>query len=556
MRREPGPSQRRILAARHPMGLALLLALVSSISCRDRGAEKPADAGVVQDSAAGNDGGPDASDSGDGGSSVHCYEGVEEGDFPDRVVFRSKTKSFNWRWYVTLSEGMIWVKPNAEEGETPGAWTLLGSGLPSGSDVHRFDPPTEILEISADGTWLHALSSAGVFYRGTDFTGNVHQSFTWSDAWGHPAATGPGITVQFPTTHGWAVSDSQAAAVGHYEDRLGTSHSVGLGVAHIYRIGAEGRTLIFNDWWLPADWSRQICLPDRGTFFAENMSASASTVFVVGALGELYTRIYDFDTSGENDLLTYSFLIHQPSGDTRALPAEDWLRQPDISDGLITSQITIIQNGQGNAARMLRVEGVREGRTGFFYKEIFDQGWSFEETGYRVCGPFLNAPGRAPPEPMSPDDFTLSGTLVRSGSVSVGILIPGFNLMCSPADTYLSVNGEPLTVDGLPLVFPLHHVHSLILEERAMEYWLDGVPSTIRAALIVPAEVAHIDDLSARATVQSLFEDRQGVNFQGTVTLEQLSLSEMTWMDPAVGVVPGDEKADPWNTIVLEATAP
>jgi hypothetical protein len=331
-----------------------------------------------------------------------------------------------------------------------------------------------------------------------------------------------------------------------------------MGVAHLYRIGPTGRTLFFNDWWLPADWSRQICLPDRGTFFAENMSASASTIFVIGTLGEMYTRLYDFDTGGENDTLVYSFLITEASGETRALPAEHWRRQPDITDGLITSRITIFQDGQGNAARMLRVEGVRDGHTGFYFKHIFDDDWSFEETGTRVCGPFLNAPGRVPRDPVEPDDTSLSGTLsvdrLLGADVSVDIDILDFNMVCSPTRVHLLVDASPVTVDGVPLVFELHHVHSLILETRPTEYWLYGIPATIRAVLLLPAEIADIDDEVARDVILSLVEDRRGINFKGSATLEQLTLDEMTWLDPAVGIVPGDEKADPGNAIRLVAT--
>lgn len=209
---------------------------------------------------------------------------------------------------------------------------------------------------------------------------------------------------------------------------------------------------------------------------------------------------------------------------------------------------------------MLRVEGVRDGRTGFYFKRIFDDAWSFEETGYRVCGPFLNAPGRVPREPVAPGDYALSGTLavdrLVGADVSVGIDILDFNIVCSPARAHLLVEGGPVTVGGEPLVFPLHHVHSLVLEQRATEYWLDGTPATIRAALLLPAEIDAIDDAASRATIRALVEDRRGINLQGSATLDRLTLDEMTWLDPAVGVVPGDEKADPGNAIQLRAVRP
>lgn len=521
----------------------------------DTGTDPPKDAGGSSVPDASVDARPDDA----GGEPLQCYGDADDGELPERVIFRSATTSFNRRWVVALHQGRIWYKPNAEAGQEPGEWAELGHGLPEGAGLVRFPPPQRIVEISADGTWLHALSAAGVFYRGTDFTGDLGLGFGWSDTWGHPASQGPGITAEFPTTHGWSVSDSQRGEVHHYEDRLGTVHGVGMGVAHLYRLGADGRSLMLNDWWLPADWSRQICLPDRDTRFADNISASASTVFIVGALGALYTRLYDFDTAGENDTLEYSFLIAEPTGNVRSLPAEGWRRQPDIEDGLITRRISIHQDGQGNAARELRVEGVRDGQTGFFHKHIFDERWSFEATGMRVCGPFLNAPGRVPPAPVQPADRQLEGTLERNPSlgeaVAVGVDVLGFHLMCSPTEATLNLGGQPVTVHGEPLRFALHHVHTLTFEQRDRQYWLQGEPAAIRAALLVPAEVAEIDDEAARATVRSLFEDRRVVNFQGSATLEELTLDEMTWLDPLVGVVPGNEKADPGNTIELRAVA-
>jgi len=522
----------------------------------DTGRDDPEDAGDARAPDQGEELTPDS-----GGEELPaCYGDPDQGDLPERVIFRSATTSFNRRWVVALQDGRIWYKPNPDTGQEPADWALLSSGLPEGAGLGRFAPPERIVEISADGTWLHALSAAGVFYRGTDFTGDLALGLGWSDSWGHPASQGPGITAEFPTTYGWSVSDSQRGGVHHYEDRLGTEHSVGMGVAHVYRLGADGRSLIFNDWWLPADWSRQICLPERGTLLAANIGASASTLFIVGALGELYTRLYDFDTAGENDTLEYSFLISEPRGRVRSLPAEGWRRQPDIDDGLITRRSSIHQDGQGNAARELRVEGVRDGQTGYYYKHLFDERWSFEPTGRRVCGPFLNAPGRVPPAPVPPADHELTGTLERTPTlgeaVAVGMEVLGFNLMCSPTEATLSVDGQPVTVRGEPLRLPLHHVHTLTLEQRDREYWLQGEPAALRGALLVPAEVASIDDEVARGTVRSLFEDRRVVNFQGWATPGELNFAEMTWLDPLVGVVPGDEKADPGNTIQLRVAAP
>ena len=477
------------------------------------------------------------------GSEEEPAQCIDDDPFPpDRVYFRTANRSFNLRWYVILNEGRIWVKPNEETGGA-GDWTMLGAtGMPEGNALPNFGVPQSITEISADGVHLQALSNAGAFYRGTDMTGNILLSFTWTDRWGGTGATGDGLTMEFSTQYGWSVSDSHPLGVDHYEDPNGQVHSVGMGVAHLYRLGPDGRDIFFNDWWLPNDWSRQICGPDRSTFKALNISVSASTMFLIGERGEMYTRLYDFDTGGENSLLTYSYIVTGPAGTTRKLPAEDWRRQPDITDGLITKKITIFQNGQGNAARVLRVEGVQNGITGFFYKGIYDPAWSFQQTGRTVCGPFLNDPDSpvTPSAAVDPVDARLAGTLSLDNK-SVGIVLENFNMVCSPARAHILYNGQIVTAGGQPLDLAFHHVHTMVENKRPTRYWLSGIPAYVQAALLIPASINQIDDPAAKEYITSLFGTRKVINFLGNALPQNVELSEIMWTE--LFRVPAEEKA-------------
>lgn len=468
-----------------------------------------------------------------------CFGTTNDG-LPERVHFRDATASFNRRWYVALKDGRLWVKPNDEQGAAPGPWQLLGTGLPAGSGLVRFSAPTSLTELSADGVHLQVKSSDGVLYRGTDFTsGSILRSFEWTDKWGWPAGEGSGLRDEPGERVIWSVSDSHPFGVDHFEDRNGTTHKVGLGVAHQYRLGADGRSLFFNDWWLPNDWSRQLCPPARGTLGLLNLSVSASTLFVVGERGALFTLLYDFDIGGENDLLEYSYVLTRASGTTRALPAGPWQRQPDITDGLITSRITIFQDGQGNAARVLRVEGVREGVTGYFHKRIDAPTWSFTPTGHRVCGPFLNERPALQPPVMPPDDHELTGTL-RLGAQSLTVRVVDFNVVCSPARVQVLLDGKVVTAGGAPLELPLHHVHGLVTARRPTGYWRAGMAATIRGALL-PPRLDGVDDPAARRALERLFGRRRVVNLTGTATDSTLQLKEIDWLTPFL--VPGDEKA-------------
>lgn len=462
-------------------------------------------------------------------------------DLPEQVLFRSATESFGGVWSVAVRDGRIWVKPSGEGGE----WTLLGAtGLPEG----RLNPPQAIAEISADGHHLHALSSDGAFYRGTSLERRTLRGFGWTDRWGWPMGRGPGITAEFSTERGWAVSDSHPGGVRRYEDILGTEHAVGLGVAHVYRLGPQGERIYFSDWWLPADWSRQICGPRQGRLRMARLSASASTLFVVGTDGSLHTRLYDFDTAGENDLLTYSYVLDGPAGTTRALPAEGW-RQHPRPDGEITDRITIFQDGEGNHARILRIEGQQGELAGYFEKRIDEDAWAFYPSGEPLRGALL------PLEDATVDveAVVIAGTISRPDlDVVLQVELSDYDLFCSPATATLSYQGSPLTVGGEPLELEFHHVRSLSAQEVSREFWRDGDAVEIRGALLLSGDIDHVDSAGARAALQRLLGDRAVVNFVGEGHADGLSVEELDRRQRFQ--VPLDEKAPPGQVIRLEAS--
>jgi hypothetical protein len=488
---------------------------------------------------------------------VSCGGGLDLAppcDLPDRVWFRDATESFNRDWYVALRDGRVWVKPNEETGERPaGPWALLGeTGLPEGGGLEHGDPPEALSSISADGCWLHAISAEGKIYRGSDLRTGLGWWFQWKVRWGWPAGRGEGLSLDESVDRGWSVSDSHPFDVDHYSDIYGQEHSVGLGVGHVYRASPDGTRIHWNDWWLPADWSRQVCSPERGGLRILNLSASASTLFVLTEDGGLWTRLWDFDTSGENDLYTYSYLEENVSRSVRGLPAEPWLRQPDIPEGRITDRITIFQDGAGNAARVLRIEGSLGGVRGLFEKRIDGDAWSFVETGQPLRGRFLEERGAAPQPPLAPRGVLLEGSLGREDlDQTLALELQDYDLFCSPARVTLLHEGEPLTVDGEPLELALHHVHAMLDEPRPQDWWLSGEAAPVRGALLIPDEVALVDDPGARALALELLGDRAVINFRGQASHEGLQLEEIPRGDAFH--VPGNEKGRSGELFLLSA---
>ena len=304
------------------------------------------------------------------------------GGFPATIELKTPKQTFTHKFYFLLREGRIWAKSRTETGDD-GRWQLLnGTGLPSpAADKAPWKNLTHIKAISADGDNLIAVSRQNIVYYTKTY------NWKWKD---HFSA--------IPFTRQLVMpSGSRAFGISHrgsfmrfYRDIDGNAHSVSAGVTSLYLLDADGHTIRYADPWLPPKFAHVLDTPEKGRFIAESMSVSGSTVFLMNAAGKMYTRLYDYDTSGQNPVLSYSYKRENRQETTRektrSLPPEDWLLQPEIA-GNITSLITIFQTGEGNSSFELRVEGTdEEGQTGYFAKPIYDGEWSFYKTGHPLVG--------------------------------------------------------------------------------------------------------------------------------------------------------------------------
>ena len=313
------------------------------------------------------------------------------GDYP---VLKTRTVTFNTRYYLRVENGGISIKPNRERTGLDGKWEPLAIPAQARGDIR---------EISADGDNLIAVSGSGrVFYM-------KFSTFKWQLDWGMPASA----ILYLPANRSWAIAH-KGPEVGGYEDPDGKFMAISAGVTTLYSLSKDGRTLQYADPWLHPEFNYFINTPLRGRFTAEAMSASASTIFLIGKNGRMFTRLADFDSLGTDPLLKYSFEPCAKS-DVIRLPSEDWREQPRINDR-ITAKITILQNGRGNAARELRVEGVDgEGNGGYYSKRIFGEAWTFVKTGAVVAGPFLEA-GPEETAPSIDRDYALEYKRLPAGS--------------------------------------------------------------------------------------------------------------------------------------------
>jgi len=314
------------------------------------------------------------------------------GILPDTVYIKTSSQTFNKNYQFCLVDGKIYYKGRFPD-LMPTDWEILdGCGLPY-SKRNLYPTPKYIVAIAGDVDSLLAMSDNGKIYEYYFERTTIRRHITWYNRMGFPAKGQLDLDSTTGNARAWAVG-TRRSEVLYYTDIFGNHHHYGsMGIETFYFLNDAGDSIRFTDSGLPADLSRTMLLPERGKFIARNISASGSTLMVINDAGEIYTRLIDYDTMGCDPMFfkySYKNIKQNLEGSNYAtnfnewgLPAEDWAMQPSIplsKNAKITKHITILQTGQGNAARELRIGGTNtEGKTGFYYKNIYDSEWNFKE---------------------------------------------------------------------------------------------------------------------------------------------------------------------------------
>lgn len=407
---------------------------------------------------------------------------------PDQVLFRSEQQTFNRRYQFALVDGHVWYRSNTAVTGIHEPWAQLDlpdcfAGRVAGISVDD----DEMIAVDQD-RWVYVMDGAL----------SDPAYFTWTMRWGRPFWTGAGRTLP-SGVQDWEWSVVSQREDGTWRDAAGNDHQVGDGkVSHIWMLSHHGQRLTYIDPWLPPDESYEMCGPHRGRFGSAAMSASGSTVFVVGRYGDLFTRLYDFDISGADPLFFDYSYADQRGADNPViqLPSPAWVEQPKVP-GVVTDRISIHKVGTGSLHRQLRVEGRRDGRVGYWHKDIAAPHWRFTATGGHLEGAPLANPRRdTSARGLGPgEDRHYTGT-----ADGARITVPGFNVYCTPAPIRVRLaSGERFTLR-------LHTVDNIRQSSRARG--LDDEPRMVRGTIEVPAGVRRSDDPEVRAFLAGLGEGR------------------------------------------------
>lgn len=438
----------------------------------------------------------------------------------EAVFIKTQTQTFNSRHYYLLQDGRIWIKPNRETTGKDEPWRLMGcEGLPCQPDNADFVVPDAIREISADADELTALDNKDMFYVRTSAGEGFFSKDEWVMKHGFPKATMT-LPENLKSRRGIVMGRRHSDVLWHEDQDNNVHHYGTMGTSSLYVLAPEGYEIWYTDNGLPADFSNQLCGPERGTVVAENLQASAGTLFVINQAGDMYTYMDDFDLNGGTSMfIDYTYQPQPFRADDKGsdyathltpwrLPGLDWQKHaaPPLSgQARLSTEITILQNGHGNAARELRVAGKnQQGEIGYWFKAIFEDKWSFKKAPLTIEGSHWIDPSakakRVPSQNVSYEGVMTSPDKKQTYALE----LLDFNLQCSPASLRL-------TADDFAIEFKLHTIDAWINLKRR-DPGRDGTPRVMLGTLEVEPEQAE----KLPKALQALVSQRFGVSVVAT----------------------------------------
>jgi hypothetical protein len=499
--------------------------------------------------------------------------------FPQSVEFRNHRSDYTSNFYYYLSEnGKFFIKPNPKHGNIadiikfgtlekyiPGEklgnrteWTDFNHG--EGPDLAR---GRKLVGFSVASEIVQALDSAGQFhlYKPTE----LETPTKWTTRIGCPVKEKlyktRGIsswTSNCSVTHKEETRRTnfmhERDVVKYYTDGDGKKIAFGF-TATTYLLSEDGRAISYWDTGLPGNFARFFSTPHRGNFIAEEISAAGSTVMIIGKNSEgkkeIYTRMFDYEINGACPGQQHTYLrTDNPDSNyvwglieaRRRLPLPGWIKMADIplSDmDTITNRISIELTGAGNSARLLKVEGTKDGVHGYYYKMIDDNEWAFARFKHphneRFLSP-LNERQRDPSEYLKRNDMDYAGKL--SLAYGDSMFDRTYQLDLKNFHYFLGAD-EPATIElsddqGVKLVLMLHTNDSwtLTTQMRRHEFLIgnkDGEPKPLTGTLIIPEEYLYSDDPTVRSLVKVFMPFHTKVNAFGVLANDEfVSLKSVT----------------------------
>lgn len=408
---------------------------------------------------------------------------------PRKVHLRDNTSSYNRYFEVTVKNGNIYTRHRNKNEK----WRLAPMpGCTQGRIVGISMDAEEIVAVDKNG-WLYTIFGV---QKDTD-------KWYWKTAWGSLMRAEDGFQMANITPGQWSLSIINIDDDQTYTDRDGNVHHISrAGCTQVLEMSTDGRHIFSHDPWLPNDYSYEWGTPVQSRFIAESVSASASVALITNKYGDLYTRAWDYDYSGGDPAqFRYTFTPDRrvrtaanwfeqrinPLAKKMRIPVADWRKQPKIP-GDMTNRLSVESTAPGMHNRLLKVEGRRNGVTGYWKKMLNAKTWTFVPTGEPLRGKLLHNSRRdrtmdtlAPASPLH-----YRGTIESLGT-KAQLHIRSFAYQSPHQPARLAVGGKTY-----PVV--LHTVYgrlgTLVSQELvAHDYGVTADPRRYAVALELPQRV-------------------------------------------------------------------